>query len=265
MRYSVLDPTGNITALVESSVSVGEQPSAAAAIMRSHPEVEQVGFVRYFPEEDAPIRLRMAGGEFCGNATMSAAALFAMREQDTPQEVLVSVSGASDPLQVRLSKAGTNTYDASVRMPNAERIAREAIEGCLPVVFLGGISHVIIEEDSPFFSLLANKTDAERAVRTWCKHLNVDGLGLMFLDSHDTLTPLVYVPGSNTVSWEHSCASGSSAVGMYLAEQANSPIAITLHEPGGDLRIQSDGDKTVLHGTVKLVKQREISLLYHRP
>ena len=45
LRYSIWDPTGNITALVESAVAVGEQPAAAAALMERHPTVEQVGFV----------------------------------------------------------------------------------------------------------------------------------------------------------------------------------------------------------------------------
>ena len=42
--YSILDPTGNITALVESPVERTRYQAAAAAIMHLHPEVEQVGF-----------------------------------------------------------------------------------------------------------------------------------------------------------------------------------------------------------------------------
>ena len=45
MKYSIFDPTGNITALVEDAVEDSLQPSAAAEIMKKHPEVEQVGFV----------------------------------------------------------------------------------------------------------------------------------------------------------------------------------------------------------------------------
>ena len=78
MRYSVFDPTGNITALVRDPVAPLQQPVIAAGIMRKHPEVEQVGFVSF---DGALPALRMAGGEFCGNASMSAAALLCM-EQD---------------------------------------------------------------------------------------------------------------------------------------------------------------------------------------
>ena len=66
MRYRIFDPTGNVTALVEDAVEPALQPEAAAEIMRVHPEVEQVGFVSL---NGALPSLRMAGGEFCGNAS----------------------------------------------------------------------------------------------------------------------------------------------------------------------------------------------------
>ena len=47
LKYSILDPTGNITALVESPVPVSGQPSVADAVMERHPDVEQVGFVSF--------------------------------------------------------------------------------------------------------------------------------------------------------------------------------------------------------------------------
>ena len=43
LRYSILDPTGNITAIVESPVEIARQPELASRIMRLRPEVEQVG------------------------------------------------------------------------------------------------------------------------------------------------------------------------------------------------------------------------------
>ena len=79
LRYSIFDPTGNITALVESPVDESEQPAVAASIMARHTAVEQVGFVRLSDKKTAPAALRMAGGEFCANASMSAAALSALR------------------------------------------------------------------------------------------------------------------------------------------------------------------------------------------
>ena len=77
--YCVFDPTGNITALVETAVDAADQPAVASRIMELEPDVEQVGFIAFTGDPALPVSLRMAGGEFCGNATMCAAAIFAIR------------------------------------------------------------------------------------------------------------------------------------------------------------------------------------------
>ena len=67
------------------------------------------------------------------------------------------------------------------------------------------------------------------------------------------LTPLVYVPGSGTSFWENSCASGSTATGMYLADRTGERQEICLREPGGCLKVTSDpgSGETWLYGTVR--------------
>lgn len=263
MRYRIFDPTGNITALVEDKVEPALQTEAAAEIMRLHPEVEQVGFVSF--EGALPV-LRMAGGEFCGNASISAAALLAMeKDLPIPAEIALSVSGAPEMVEVRLEQREGETFRAAVRMPAAKSVESrsfsfEALHGDLTVVQMKGISHILIEPDSPFFSLLTNRTDAETAVRLWCDELNADGLGLMFV-SGDTLTPLVFIPGSNTVFWETSCASGTAAVGIALAAETDAKIDLTFDEPGGSLRVVSDpvSGETWLHGSTKLIQNEKQS------
>ena len=129
---------------------------------------------------------------------------------------------------------------------------------------LEGISHIIIEPSSVFYAYREDRAAAERAVQKWCKELGADGLGLMFLDleagaaddSADAmprLTPLVYVPGSGTSFWENSCASGSAATGMYLADRTGERQEICLREPGGCLKVTSDpgSGETLLYGTVR--------------
>ena len=105
----ILDPTGNITALAESPVSIEEQPAAARKLMLHHPEVEQVGFVRFAPPDGNGVSaaLRMAGGEFCGNASMSAAALCLLRDPEKEAEELrIRASGAAQPQTRMVSAAG---------------------------------------------------------------------------------------------------------------------------------------------------------------
>lgn len=260
MRYSILDPTGNITALVEDDVDVRLQPSVADSVMRRHDDVEQVGFLTLCDaEEGVDARLRMAGGEFCGNASLCAALLCATRRA-LPRccTVTLRVSGAKNPVEVKLE--GTR---GTIRMPSAFDVGTRLLcYGSLcaetPVVCMEGISHAIIRRSSPLFSLLDHRGNAEAAIKDWCRMLGVDGLGLMFLgEDRDglRLTPLVYVPGSNTVFWENSCASGSTAVGIHTAVSKERRVSLDLHQPGGALHVESDPEtgKTCLTGSVRVV------------
>ena len=352
IKYCIFDPTGNITALVETEVRPADRAPVASGIMAAHPEVEQVGFVAYNDSAceaaDAAVSLMMAGGEFCGNATMCAAALYAERS-GMPEDgrVIVKVSGASDPLEVKLERperagdpasdggarlqrdgsaangafeaAGTETdtaamYAAAVTMPpakgleriefaageaaereagkadNAEEAAGISEEGPgssagsafgLPLVRLQGIDHIIIEPDSGFFGLKDDPAAAESIIRQCCAALGSDCLGMMFLDEaagtvsgagaaaaqgsladaviicERRMTPLVFVPGADTLFWENSCASGSAAAGIWLAIKAGSPVDVRLQQPAGSLRVESDPATgiTVLHGTARLLTQ----------
>ncbi|MBQ6402388.1 MAG: hypothetical protein IJI27_00650 [Oscillospiraceae bacterium] len=257
MQYRIFDPTGNITALVEEAVDVSRQPSVAADIMQKHSNVEQVGFVSL--DGDLPA-LRMAGGEFCGNASMSAAALFALEQNlPLPTTVKLSVSGALEPVAVHLERREGEIFCAAVRMPPARSVQKQTfafadVSDDLTAVRLDGISHILIEPESPFFALLADHSAAESAVRQWSEALNADGLGLMFV-SGNSLTPLVFVPGCDTVFWETSCASGTAAAGMALAAETGEKIDRSFTEPGGTLRVVSDPStrETWLHGSTKQI------------
>ena len=265
LKYSILDPTGNITALVETPVEIPNQSETAVRIMREHPEVEQVGFVGPSPDGKTDLSLRMAGGEFCGNASMSAAAYHCLKEDilETGQtgKVKLTVSGASKPVEVRLERTGKDSFRAGVCMPPALGITKEKFEwenlsGTLTVVSMEGISHIIVESASDFIQLLKEPERVPAAAESWCRKLGADGLGLMFLDKEkESLTPFVYIPGSGTAVWEHSCASGTSAAGMAAAKEAGTPIALTLEEPGGQLRVESEpGGETWLYGQVRLMR-----------
>ena len=258
--YSILDPTGNITALVESPVERAQYQAAAAAIMCLHPEVEQVGFLLPAGTDGLPA-LQMAGGEFCGNASMCAAALLRLRGL-SGDRISLRVSGAAQPVEVRLHRTGDGAFSAELQMPKAREIterefAFENLRGSLPLIRMEGISHIVIESNSAFFKLLDERPRAEQAVRSFCAELGADGLGLLFLEgegSERRMTPLVYIPGSGTVFWENSCASGSAAAGMYLAHAGSAFGEVNMLEPGGILTVTSNAHtgETRLRGSVHL-------------
>ena len=135
--------------------------------------------------------------------------------------------------------------------------AFEGLRDTLTLVRMEGISHLAAEPESAFFPLREDRPAAERAVRLWCEELGAEGLGLMFLERGEEprLTPLVYIPGSGTVFWENSCASGTSAAGMALAKESGADVDLTLREPGGVLRVESDPRRgeTWLYGQTRLL------------
>jgi hypothetical protein len=139
------------------------------------------------------------------------------------------------------------------------------LHGTLPLVRMEGISHVIVSDASPLFALKAQPAEAEEAVKAWCAALKAEGLGLMFLqrgEGDPRLTPLVYIPGSATVFWESSCASGSSAVGMALAAGSGRAQRLTLAQPGGRLQVESDPEsgETWLYGRTALLGQYDTEI-----
>ena len=259
VRFSILDPTGNITALVTDEVAPAAYTETAAAIMAAHPEVEQVGYVRLDWEQPS---LCMAGGEFCGNATMSAAALYADAKGLEKACLRLRVSGAEEPVEVALQKE-EGCYTGKVVMPPVKAVTMHPfacmhLQGDLPVVEMQGISHAVVEEESVFYHLLEQKENAEKTIRQWCRELAADGLGLMFLKEEAdgyALQQLVYIPSGETVFWESSCASGSACTAVYLERKNHRETPCTLKEPGGSLTVsirRKDG-RAVLGGHIRLV------------
>jgi diaminopimelate epimerase len=138
LSYSVYDPMGNITILVTSPVPVSMRGSVAKHLMDTVPGAEQVGFLtdcripRTIREIEAPYsaetstfstmgRLEMAGGEFCGNATMSAASLIAGAQGLAAGEevtIPLEVSGADGAINVQVLRETNDTgFQCTVEMP----------------------------------------------------------------------------------------------------------------------------------------------------
>lgn len=246
--YRIFDPTGNITILVETPVLISEQPRVSQMLCEKEPLAEQVGFIQE-GDFESDIMLRMAGGEFCGNATMCAAVYFCEKEGISEGEekvVSVKVSGSPYPVRVNICK-NDGIYAGFVSMPRPVKIYMEDLrfEGNLfrlPVVDFGGISHIIVEES---MSVLF----AEQVIKKWCSDLRAAGLGLMLLNKEKTeLKPLVYIPGADTLYWESSCASGTTAVGAFLAARDRKDIHLELLEPGGVLTIDAQKDGYLVLG-----------------
>ena len=254
INYSILNPTGNVTALVTSAVEIEKQPYVASHIMIKEPAVEQVGFI------DVKNRtMRMAGGEFCGNASMCAAVMCAEEEllQGGYTEIFLDVSGAPEKVCVSVEKKSDTSFYCCVSMPKANNVRKQKFvcgneEYTLPVVEFDGISHIINEiyEKKDFFS---------KEIKKWCACLGCDCLGIMNIETEKKkITPLVYVPVSETLVWENSCASGTAAAGVYFASKNNCVFETDFSEPGGTLGVRADNKGNVfIKGNVKIVRRSE--------
>ena len=254
ITYVLMDPAHNYTILAETAVPEELQPDAAARLMEREPLAEQVGFLT--TRGDMPA-LRMAGGEFCGNAAMSAAVRQAEKAGIPEGTTALWVSGAKQPVSVSVKQKGEHLWAASVTMPEAGDVVMTDLPGGyrLPVVPFGGIAHVILEDPS-------SKGRAEELAKQWCAFLHRDAVGLMYYNAPEAkLDPLVYVPGADTMCWESACGSGSSAVGVYLAQRCGKPVTAVLKQPGGVLEVKADpAGSVILSGTVKQVYQKTVGI-----
>lgn len=259
-EYVLMNPTGNITVLVTAPVAPDRRKIVADAIMANEPLAEQLGFVNEC--ETADIRLEMAGGEFCGNASMCAAAFYASKEGLVEGSVLVSVSGTPDPVNVAVKNMG-DSWECCVEMPQPVKIDTVTFPDKteFPVVHFHGIDHIIcciddrtkidgnsVKEDS--FEI--HREVFETKIKEYCKYLGSVCCGIMLYNRKDhILDPLVYVPGADTLFWESSCASGTTAIGAWEHINSCKDISLSLKEPGGQLKIESSGNKLLLSGTVR--------------
>ena len=257
LEYVLMDPTGNVTALVRTPAAAERQPELARAVMAAEPAAEQVGFLSP-GGSGADVALRMAGGEFCGNAAMCAAAHWGAAQRVETADVLVRVSGAKEPVRVRLAAQPDGSWQCSERLPerpSEERVTLrlDGAETVVPLLRFGGIAHLILPAG-------LDRAAVERAAPDWCAEFGAEALGCMLLDeAAGRLTPLVWVPGAGTLFWERSCASGSAAVGAYLAGRRGGRVETGLAQPGGTLYVEAAPvGEIYLRGAVRVIKVGKI-------
>ncbi|QNL44760.1 hypothetical protein H8790_01515 [Oscillibacter hominis] len=241
ISYITLDPTKNITLLVRTTVPRSAQPSVAQLLLRSNPDAEQVGFLESASARGARARLQMMGGEFCGNAAMSLAALLAWEDglaSGDAADIPMEVSGESGILTCHV-QMGTECCLGTVDMPLPERIreidvvAGDRMLSC-PAVFFPGIVHCIVPAGA------LTHPQAEDAVQLLCATLKADAAGILLFDEDAlSFSPLVYVAATHTSVWERGCGSGSAAIGCYLAQRTGAPYTVALRQPGGIIEVRA--------------------------
>jgi len=254
---AVLDPAGNVTAIVCSDVSAAERARVAAQILRL-PElgIEQVAFLTA-PRSGGEIRLEMMGGEFCGNALRCAGFYQALRNGAQGKScVFAEISGA-DGVQPVMADTAEGTASTVMPLPLSVQPAGWADVQAARVTF-AGITHFVIDCAQP------DETLVQRAIAAAPE---ASAVGAIFLDrAHGSIKPVVFVRETASCVAENSCASGSVATAVVLtADFADGITEIGIGQPGGTLEVgvqRADGAVTGLSigGAVRLTQTLTVTL-----
>ena len=246
VRYVILNPSGNLTALVTEWGGAEDEAEITARLMR---ESEQVAYLDSPTQPGALARIRLMGGEFCGNAAMAAAG-WLVREQLRPgreMTVPIEVSGARGVLFCRV-RGLENGFEGTVEMPRVTEIRPAEIAG-IPVteVRMEGIVHLIREGREPLA-----KEKAEALLKAFAEKGQEEAAGLLDRNPETgRMRPLVYVRSSGTLVWESACGSGTAAVGALEAWRKGDGTEETqVVQPGGILRAEA----TAANGTVTEIR-----------
>lgn len=279
-------PGGNDTFIImNGSFEREHYPRLNKMVLDQHPKFEQ-GAVLEGPSRGGVLRMQMTGGEFCGNATRSAAALVA--ETFTRGKELDAVANYDaireecDTLSFPLEVSGTDNlvsatatpteygWDVEIELP---RMAQRNVAYDVPIMFgadtipctvvtLEGISHVLIPESEMAFDNNQAKLQMMVAdVITQLKWADMGAFGLIWVKHDDeqvAIEPVVFVKSNQTCIYESACGSGTIAVALATAQEGQSTSTSVRQPSGAVLKAtidQSDSDKGVgakLRGPVEI-------------
>lgn len=241
--FYIVDPGGNITAIVPGTFSKKTKISIAKSILEREKTVEQVGFWTQSRKLENKARLDMAGGEFCGNALRSLAfLLYTLKSQRG--SFLLESSGTTIPVSVTVRRGSV-----SLKLP----LQCFAVEDS--VCSLPGISHVITQE-------AISKNAAKHLLKN--RHLLAKSAAGIMSYTHQggqyILTPMVWVKDTETLYEETACASGSFAL-AFMVFQNSKQKKLAIRQPSGAVfTVARDNKNIVLTGPVYGMEEQEITL-----
>lgn len=275
-------PGGNATLLFPAAdFSLREQARlASAALEPSCLGGEQAGFFSL-----ATGHLRMAGGEFCLNATRAFGALLAFMHEEHEvhdhgsnahnacpgheQRFTVQVSGAHSPIALRANGFAPHwRVEATLLLPPCPITT---VDTGIDIVHLPGITHILLHTDlhpspddfSAAATLLRERYGLEHcaAVGTiwWSRRQN-----------QLEMLPLVHVRDPHSDCLESACGSGALALALCLGRSKVSATSeaeqfFSIMQPAGtalDIRLRPQGDSfsAAVDGPVSLVARGTVYL-----
>ncbi len=266
IHYVLADPSGNTTILVLDEIPTDAHAALASKLLDPHcVGAEQVAYVSR--PENATVRIDMMGGEFCGNASRSAAAYLLSLTGEERHDYDVSCSGCDTILHASVSRKD-DEYEAFITMPKPTSMDMIPItvgedEKRFYRVELPGITHYVHVMPS---LKDADKESLWQAVYNCATLEPCSAFGMDLVDRKTlSMIPAVYVPKTDTLYWEQSCGSGSAATAAALAKLSGHDISCEIRQPGGYITIEAtcsdDAIKVIrIGGFVKLSDVRTVEV-----
>ena len=241
-----ISPTQNMTILVTSPLDRIDYVKTAEKIMAyDNVHAEQVGFVEKALNPKALARLQMAGGEFCGNASLALCAWLKWKgkaENSDSSTVPIEASGLDELLCCEIKKVD-DYFLGKISMPIPELVKDYYIEisgkeYCFAVVYMPGISHVIVNTEQ---IAIGEETIVDALISNLDAITCDDAFGVMHYDKKRRfLKPFVYVKTAGTKVWERGCGSGTAALGAYLAYVSGRKTKAAIAQPGGTITVEAE-------------------------
>lgn len=248
LNFIKTSPAQNTTVLITSFCPKSHYLKIAETAMKyEFLHAEQVGFIVPPSKKASVLGLEMAGGEFCGNATLSAAAYAVYKGLAEGEVFSIDASGTAEPIRCKVQKLDDHCYKASCIMPPAKRIhelklnlENKTIIG--QVIELDGISHFVFPEHEGF----TEYPDVAAALK---QLVDADAIGVIpfktIKDDTYSIKPFVHVKKVNSNVFERGCGSGSLALGMYLNKVFGMSKRIEVVQPGGVIWVEMGSEYSI--------------------
>ena len=201
-------------------------------------------------------RLEMMGGEFCGNAARSFGRYIAKKKHC--KEAVIEISGSKKPMTIAVQENGW----AKAYMPLPQELRTlTAGDAHYPMVCLDGISHVIVENETP------KEEQINKILQAVQKDSNPEAAGVLYLNRKSgSMVPIVWVRELDSLVWENSCGSGSVAAATFLTrDKADGSYRMLLHQPKGDIEVEllkewGKISSVSINGLVRITEEMEIEI-----
>lgn len=261
LNFVKASPSQNTTAFITDYVCPSQYATIANKLMAYDSlSVEQVGYIVKPHSDETVIRLEMSGGEFCGNALLSAAAYCHYRGLSKQENFLVEISGSDIPLNCHVKQKASNIYESRSEMPSPLKIADielsvkgNQISG--KIIKLNGITHFITQ-------FWPKKSDYNDILTELLKQVDDKAIGIIpyksIKDNEYEIVPFVYVTDTGSKVFERACGSGTLALGVYLNAIEQS-AHFHIHQPGGVIQVEA-GKSNYISTEVKFTCEGTVNL-----